>query len=75
MIYSSLLHNGNQCSVTCCSAGVTLTEGGELSAGDSVAASDGLISYYPEFSGFGDFRNGVLLYSDCLSSHFPLSLP
>ena len=39
-------------------AGVTLT-GEELGiAGNSVSASDGLVSYYPEFSGFGEFRNG-----------------
>ena len=27
--------------------------------GDGEVASDGIISYYPEFSQFGDFRNGV----------------
>lgn len=33
--------------------------GGDLSSvGLSVIASDGLISYYPQLSEFGEFRNG-----------------
>ena len=29
--------------------------------GAPVTASNGLISYFPEFSGFGEFRNGERL--------------
>ena len=28
-------------------------------AGNGDVASDGIISYFPEFSQFGDFRNGI----------------
>ena len=46
-------------------AGVTLT-GEELGiAGNSVSASEGLVSYYPEFSGFGEFRNGEPVATPC----------
>ena len=68
-------------------AGVTLT-GEDLGiAGNSVSASDGLVSYYPEFSGFGEFRNGEpvamqprpvalwpLGHKHCHGARFPLRL-
>ena len=29
----------------------------------TVTASDGLVSYFPEYSGFGEFRNGITMYA------------
>ena len=40
------------------STGLDLSGGDLSSVGNSVVASDGLISYYPQLSGFGEFRNG-----------------
>lgn len=40
-------------------AGVGISGSGlSVPGGDGEVASDGIISYYPEFSQFGDFRNG-----------------
>ena len=43
---------------TCMITGVGISgDGLSATGGDGEVASDGIISYYPEFTQFGDFRN------------------
>ena len=50
-----------------CLTGVGLSDGVLLvPVGDGEVASDGIISYFPEFSQFGDFRNGTTVVYNSL---------
>ena len=56
----ALMVCGTQATVTPQCRVVTVANGGSLLEGfTTVDASEGIISYYPDFSQFGEFRNGM----------------
>ena len=45
---------------------VKVEDDGSLDASPDVPVTNGIVSYYPGFSQFGEFRNGKILLEKCL---------